>query len=420
MVQLTPDHLAFGEELLRVDVLLERFSRQIPVVAGIETVALRHAAQRVLAEDVEAPLPLPGFANSAVDGYAVAHAMLNPDRDTVLPVIGRVAAGAAYEGLLGRRGAIRIFTGAPMPEGYDTVFMQEDVSLHGDGADFSLPSGLKQNANCRLAGEDVKQGAVALKAGVVLGPAELSLAAALGLSHLPVRRPLKIAVFSTGNEVVEAGTPLATGQLYDANRMMLITILERWGLLVTDLGILPDQRAAIGGALSKASRDHDLILTSGGVSTGEEDHVKAALGDQGRMDLWRVGIKPGRPLVVGQLGQSLFVGLPGNPVAVFVTMTAIVRGLVACMRGEAMTPLRHFNVRSDFNYRKKQGRREFVRVSLSQGSDGVYGASKHPQDGAGVITSLTETDGFVILSEDVTRIAAGDNVSFVSYAAILS
>ena len=156
------------------------------------------------------------------------------------------------------------------------------------------------------------------------------------------------------------------------------------------------------------------------MSTGEEDHVKAALSDQGRMDLWRVGIKPGRPLVVGQLGQSLFVGLPGNPVAVFVTMTAIVRGLVACLRGEALGPLRHFNVRSGFNYRKKQGRREFVRVSLSQASQGVYEAIKHPQDGAGVITSLTETDGFVILPEDATGIAAGDTVSFVSYAAILA
>ena len=420
MVQLTPDHLAFGEELLRVDVLLDRFARQIPVVAGIEKVGLRQAAQRVLADDVLAPLPLPGFANSAVDGYAVSHTMLNPDQETVLPVIGRVAAGSAYAGPSGLHGAIRIFTGAPMPEGYDTVFMQEDVRLLDDGAQVSLPRGLKQGANCRLAGEDVAAGAVALKTGVMLGPAELSLAAALGLSHVPVRCPLKVAVFSTGNEVIEAGQPLATGQLYDANRMMLITILERWGLSVTDLGILPDQRQAIGDALAKASRDHDLILTSGGVSTGEEDHVKAALSDQGRMDLWRVGIKPGRPLVVGQLGQSLFVGLPGNPVAVFVTMTAIVRGLVACRRGEALAPLRHFNVRSGFNYRKKQGRREFVRVSLSQASQGVYEAIKHPQDGAGVITSLTETDGFVILPEDATGLAAGDTVSFVSYAAILA
>ncbi len=420
MVQLTPDHLAFGEELLRVDVLLERFARQIPVVAGVETIPLRQAARRVLAEAVLAPLPLPGFANSAVDGYAVAMAMLASDEDTILPVIGRVAAGAVFVGPSGQRGAIRIFTGAPMPDGYDTVFMQEDVTLLEEGAQVRLPLGLKRGANCRLAGEDVSQGAVALKAGVVLGPAELSLASALGLSQLPVRRSLRVAVFSTGNEVVEAGQHLEAGQLYDANRGMLISILEGWGLSVTDLGILPDERLAIGHSLAEAARTHDLILTSGGVSTGEEDHVKAALTDQGRMDLWRVGIKPGRPIVVGQLGQCLFVGLPGNPVAVFVTMTAIVRGLVACMRGETWATPRHFNVRSGFNYRKKQGRLEFVRVSLSGGQDGVYEATKHPQDGAGVISSLTQTDGFVVLPEESTLIHAGDPVPFVSYAAILA
>lgn len=420
MVQLTPDHLAFGDELLRLDELLARFAQHIPVVAGVDTVPLRQASQRVLADTLLAPLPLPGFANSAVDGYAVAFSMLASGQETVLPVIGRVAAGAAYQGPSGCHGAIRIFTGAPMPEGYDTVFMQEDVRLIDEGAKVSLPQGLKSGANCRLAGEDVSQGAVALKAGVVLGPAELSLAAALGLSHLQVRRPLRVAVFSTGNEVVEPGAPLAAGQLYDANRLMLTSIVERWGLAVTDLGILPDERQAIGTALAKASREHDLILTSGGVSTGEEDHIKAALGDHGRLDLWRVGIKPGRPIVVGQLADCLFVGLPGNPVAVFVTMTAIVRALIACLRGETFAQPSLFNVRSGFNYRKKQGRREFVRVSLSGGADGVYTAIKHPQDGAGVISSLTGTDGFVILPEQTTLISAGEPVSFVSYAAILA
>ncbi len=420
MAQLSPDHLAFGQELLKVDVLLARFSKQIDVVAGVESLPLRHAAQRVLAEDVLAPLPLPGFSNSAVDGYAVPFALLTADQDTILPVIGRVAAGEAYSGPLGQSGAIRIFTGAPMPEGYDTVFMQEDIHLFDDGSHVSLPNGLKRGANCRLVGEDISAGAVALKAGVVLGPAELSLASALGLSHLPTRRPLKVAVFSTGNEVVEAGHKLDIGQLYDANRMMLISICERWGLVVTDMGILQDERLAIGAALADAAGYHDLILTSGGVSTGEEDHVKAALNDQGRMDVWRVGIKPGRPLVVGELGSCLFVGLPGNPVAVFVTMTAIVRGLVACLRGEARAKPSHFNVRSGFAYRKKQGRLEYVRVSLSQASDGVYSAIKHPQDGAGVITSLTETDGFVVLDEENTQTSPGDPVSFVSYAASLS
>jgi molybdopterin molybdotransferase len=420
MVQLTPDALAFGEDLLTVDALLARFAEQIACVAGVEMVPLMAAHKRVLAEDLLAPLPLPGFTNSAVDGYAVAFARLNTDQDTQLPIVGRIAAGGGYEGR-NEAGAVRIFTGAMMPDGTDTVFMQEDVRLSDDGQSVILPKGLKRGANCRLIGEDLPLGARALAAGSLLGPSELALASALGLSQLPVRRPLRVAVFSTGNEVVEPGVPLKAGQLYDANRLMLISILSGWGLQVTDLGILPDQRDQIGKALIAAAHDHDLILTSGGVSTGEEDHVKAALKDQGRLDLWRVGIKPGRPLVVGQLGAScLFVGLPGNPVAVFVTLTALVRALVAAMRGERYIPPRHFIVRIGFDYRKKQGRREFVRVSLTSGADGQFEAHKHPQDGAGVITSLTETDGFLVLPDEATRIEKGTFVSFVSYAAVLA
>jgi molybdopterin molybdotransferase len=416
MAQLTNDCFATGDRLMPIDDALALIAKRVACVVQAETVPLGEADGRVLAAPVIAGIDLPPFDNSAVDGFAVRYADLAAAGDTVMPVVGRIAAGGAPEPA-GAGQAIRIFTGAPMPPGFDTVFMQEDVVLdHSNLA--RLPEGLKRGSNRRLAGEDLAAGTVAVEAGTRLGPAELALLGALGVAEVRVQRRLRVALFSTGDEVAGPGAPLRPGQLYDANRPMLAALLRRAGCQVTDLGIVPDRREAMREALSRAADEHELVLTSGGVSTGEEDHVRSALNETGALTFWRIGIKPGRPVAMGVVGGSAFMGLPGNPVAAFVTFAFLGRALVARLSGQRFTPPTPVTVAAAFSYRKKEGRREYVRVRLVRDESGRIAAHKHPREGAGVITSLTETDGLVELREDVTAIASGDAVGFYPYSVL--
>jgi molybdopterin molybdotransferase len=417
MAQLSNDCFAFGGPLLSVEAVRALIVERLAAVADSAHVPLVAADGCVLAERIVAPVDLPPFDNSAVDGYAVRFADLTAGAGTVLRVAGRVAAGTDPAASQAQRHAVRIFTGAPLPRGLDTVFMQEDVSLDGDRV--TLPAGLKFGANRRLAGEDLAQGRVAFEAGRRLSPRDVALLAALGLDAVPVRRPLRVAVFSTGNEIVAPGEPLRPAALYDANRFMLLAMLRRLGCESSDLGILPDRADAVRAALESASSSHDLLLTSGGVSTGEEDHVKAAVEAAGALTFWRLAIKPGRPVAMGVVNAKPFIGLPGNPVAVFVTFVHVARAVIARLSGETFTPPLAFPVRTDFAYRKKEGRREYVRVSLRPAPDGGLLAAKHPREGAGVITSLTETDGLVELPEPVTRIEPGESVGFLPYSSLL-
>ena len=318
--------------------------------------------------------------------------------------------------------ATRIFTGAPMPDGADTVFMQEDTRAAGE--DVVLPAGLKLGANRRLKGEDVKQGAVILPAGTRLGAQHLAMASAVGITQLDVRRRLRLALFSTGDEIVEPGCSLPPAATYDANRSLLRAQAEALGVDVTDLGILADEPEALAASLRRAAAEHDLVLTSGGVSTGEADYVRSAVEHAGTLTFWRTAIKPGRPVAMGVLrsaegNSAVFCGLPGNPVAAFVTFALVVRPLLTRLGGGNPEPLMAFQVRAGFAYKKKAGRREFVRVSLSRSADGMLEATKYKQDGAGVISSLTQTDGLVQLPEDCTGVSPGDNVDFISYAALI-
>jgi molybdopterin molybdotransferase len=413
MAQLSDDCFAFGGPLLSIDDVERMIAERVTPVLETETVSLKEARGRVLAGDVIAPIDLPPFDNSAVDGYAVRHADLGKD-ETKLAIVDRLTAGRATARDIGASEAIRIFTGAPMPQGADTVFMQEDVRL--DGSSVIVPPGLKRGANRRLAGEDVARGSIALHGGRRLQPQDLSMAAALGLQSLPVRRRVRVAIFSTGDEIVEPGAPLPAAGLYDANRHLLGAMLERLGAAVSDLGILRDDPGKLAARLAEAAKDQDLVLTSGGVSTGEADYVKDAIGTAGSLVFWRVAIKPGRPVAMGVLRGTAFVGLPGNPVAVYVTFARIVRPLLLCLAGAAPEPLIALPVKSGFPYKKKKGRREYVRVSLARQTDGSFVASKHPQDGAGVISSLTATDGLAELADDVTEIAPGTTIGFLPYS----
>lgn len=417
MAQLSRDSEAFGGALMTLEEAGERVAALVRPVSGIEVAALAQADGRVLAQDVVAPLDLPPFANSAVDGYAVRFADLAASGETRLPVAGRVAAGADAGGVTTRGVAVRVFTGAPMPPGADTVFMQEDVALEGGVA--ILPSGLAPGANARPAGEDIARGMVAAKAGQRLRPQDLALLSALGLTEVTVRRRPRVAVFSTGDELTEPGMPLAPAAIYDANRALLRAMVARAGAEVIDLGILRDERDSLARCLAEAAGSCDLVLTSGGVSTGEEDHVKAAVEQAGELAFWRIGIKPGRPVALGRVGTTPFIGLPGNPVAVFVTFAFVARAMIARLAGTEQARPVALPVRLGFSYRKKEGRREYVRVSLEPAADGVMIARKHPQDGAGVLTSLTRTDGLVELAEDLTAIGEGTVVPFLAYGLLV-
>ena len=418
MAQLSDDCFAFGGPMMSVDEAVGIIAARVTPVGEVETVSLTEADGRILASDISAPLPLPPFTNSAVDGYAVRSGDLPPQGEQAFPVRGRIQAGASAQEPARPGHAIRIFTGAPMPEGADTVFMQEDVRVDENNR-VVLPAGLKPGANVRPAGEDFPAGHSALKAGQRLRPQDVALAAAFGLTHVEVRRRIRVAVFSTGNELVSPGAPRAAAQLFDSNRFMLMAMFSRLGCEVSDLGILRDDRASLADGLKKVAATHDLILTTGGVSTGEEDHVKAGVEDVGTLVLWRMAIKPGRPVAMGIIGGTPFIGLPGNPVASFVTFVHVVRPTVLALAGAMQQPLVPMPVRAAFSYQKKIARREYVRVNLRKAPDGVLEAIKFPREGAGLLSSLVDTDGLVELGEDITQVQPGQTVGFLSYASLI-
>jgi molybdopterin molybdotransferase len=417
MAQLSDDCFAFGGTLLSVDAALALIRERVTPVVGTESVPLAEASGRILARELVAVMDLPPHANSAVDGYAIAHADLFPDRDTVLPVTGRAAAGHPLGRAIEGGEAIRIFTGAPMPEGADTVMMQEDCVLADDRV--TLQPGIKKGANRRHAGEDVAKGTVALAAGRRLKPADLGLAAALGQTHLTVFAPLRVALLSTGDEVREPGSPLPAGAIYDANRAMLASLLKALGCRVSDLGIRPDREVALVDTLSEAATDHDLIVTSGGVSTGEEDHVRAAIERLGRLDFWRLAIKPGRPVALGHVRGVPLIGLPGNPVAAALTFAILGRMLILRLAGAAAVEPALFRVRADFTYKKRPGRREYVRASLRRDGDTIT-AHKYPKDGAGILSSIVNSDGFVIVDDAADGLQPGAIVDFLPYGEVFS
>ena len=418
MAQLSDDCFAFGGPMMSVDEAVGIIAARVTPVQEVETVALGAADGRILATAMDAPLPLPPFTNSAVDGYAVRSGDLPHQAEAAFPVAGRVQAGASASDAVKPGEAMRIFTGAPMPVGADTVFMQEDVRIDEAGR-VVLPAGLKAGANVRPAGEDIAVGSSALAAGQRLRPQDIALAAAFGLTELVVRRRIRVAVFSTGDELVSPGAARKPAQLFDSNRVMLMAMLARLGCEVSDLGILRDDRASLAQGLQKAAGVHDLILTTGGVSTGEEDHVKAAVESVGSLVLWRMAIKPGRPVAMGVIGGTPLIGLPGNPVASFVTFAHVVRPTVLALSGAAPQPLVPMPVRAAFSYSKKIGRREYVRVFLRTAADGALEVTKFPREGAGLLSSLVDTDGLVELREDTTRVQPGQSVGFLSYASLM-
>lgn len=422
MAQLSDDCFAFDGPLMRLDDALALLEERISPLAAVESAPLDRAGGRYLAADLVATRAVPPYRNSAVDGYAVYYDDLSTDADTVLPVAGRVAAGHPLGRSQHRGEAVRIFTGAPMPEGPDTVMMQEDC--REDGGRVAIRPGIRRGSNTREAGEDVKPGDLVLRAGMRLRPQDIGAAAAQGLTELPVRTPLRAVVLSTGDEVREPGEAAAEGELYDSNRHMIAVALRELGCLVEDRGVLPDRREAIAVELADASAGCDLIVTSGGMSTGEEDHVRTVVDGSGGLHFWRLAIKPGRPVGLGRLrtasGAVPVIGLPGNPVAAFTTFFLLGRPLIRMLAGgDAAPPLRHL-VTAGFEYRKKAERREFVRVRLeSDPTGGPPIAQKAGRSGAGILSSLVQADGFVDLPEDLTELDRGATVAYLPFSEVL-
>ena len=417
-MQLSDDCFAFGGALMRADEALKILNQRIATVASPTSAPLSAACGRILAADIVAGRDVPPHDNAAVDGYAVFFDDLAPMGETRLPVAGRVAAGHIL-GRAARRGtAVRVFTGAPMPPGPDTVFMQEDTRLDGDTV--VLPPGIRRGSNRRKAGEDVRAGSIILPHGKRLRPQDVGLAASIGLCELPIYRPLKVAIFSTGDELREPGEVAPEGAVYDANRFVLRGLLEQLGCIVSDLGILCDRLDTVRDALDRASAGHDAVITSGGMSTGEEDHVRAAVSSLGSIHFWRLAIRPGRPVALGQVKGIPFIGLPGNPVAMMVTFLRFARPLLLGLGGarEAEREPHLFRVRTDFAIKKKEGRREWIRGRLTTGEDGMPVVTKYPRDGAGILTSLVESDGLVELPEELTQAPPGAMVDFLPFSEV--
>jgi molybdopterin molybdotransferase len=420
MAQLSDDCFAQGGPLMRVDEARRLLAETITPVTAAEAVALHEALGRILAEDIVSPVDIPPAPNSAVDGFAVWHADLDPEAETRLPVVGRVTAGQQDLPAARRGTAVRIFTGARLPAGPDTVMMQEDCESDGDPEApwVVIRPGIRKGANARKAGEDVAQGDVVLQRGQKLRPQDVGQAAAVGRREVVVSRRLKVGLFSTGDELREPGTPLDPGAIYDSNRYTIHALLTGLGCAVDDLGILPDRLDAVQAALAAAEGRHDLLVTSGGVSVGEEDHVKAAVEALGKLHLWRLAVKPGRPIALGQVGRIPFVGLPGNPVAVVVTFLTIVRPLILRLMGGKDAPPHTFRVRAGFDHRKKKDRREWVRAHLVEDASGGLTAEKFPREGAGILSSLVAADGLIELPEDLTRLEAGAMVDFLPFSEV--
>ncbi len=408
----------YDPNALRVDAALAVIQSSVQPVQAVERLAVRAALGRVLAQDIISPIDVPAHDNSAMDGYALRGADIAVQGDTVLRIAGRGLAGHAYGGDVPAGSALRIMTGAVMPAECDTVVPQEFCRVEGDTV--ILPQGLvRAGDNRRLRGEDLARGKAALPAGKVLRPADLGLMASLGMAETPVRRKLRVAFFSSGDELRSVGQPLDPGCVYDSNRYTLWGMLERLGCDIIDLGVVPDNPQAVEAALHTATACADVVITSGGVSVGEADYLRSTLSRMGEVVFWRIAMRPGRPLAFGQLRANAhsawLFGLPGNPVAVMVTFYAFVRpALLHCM-GASPQPQPMLRAVSAQTLRKKPGRTEYQRGLLTALPDGRWQVSAIGNQGSGVLSSMSQAHGLIVLHHDQPTVQAGELVDVLLF-----
>ncbi|MEM8795791.1 MAG: gephyrin-like molybdotransferase Glp [Pseudomonadota bacterium] len=408
------DCFLHDKDRLRHQEALSILKEGLAPLGRTETVPLSNATGRIIAEAISAPRDVPLTDNAAVDGYAFAHSSLG-DQPTILPVVERIVAGETSSIALSPGNAARIFTGASMPSGADTVAMQEDCKKTSDGSGVVIPSALKKGANCRKAGEDVKEGTPLFASGSLIRPQDIAALASLGKDQVSVHEKVRVAALSTGDELVPPGAPISPGQVYNSNGPLLESLLHHVPASVTVRGPVQDDPAVIRETLLDLAANHDLILTTGGASLGEEDHILAVLDEIGERRMWQLAIKPGRPMTFGMIGNARFIGLPGNPVAAFVCYLLYARPVLLRLAGKDWDDPLHFVLPAAFSMKKKTDRREFLRGVLTM-RDGVLHAGKFGRDGSGLITGLREADGLIEVAEDVSNITEGDPVSFVPFS----
>ncbi len=398
--------------LISVEQAIEKILFSASPVAQTETVDILNALNRVLAEDLLSTLDVPGYDNSAMDGYAVHSADCQISGQS-LPVSQRIAAGQVGS-VLEIGTAARIFTGAPIPEGADAVVMQELCVAKNNKV--VINTAVQAGSNVRRAGEDIKNGGVVLTAGKRLRAQDLGLLASVGLAQCTVKRKLKVAIFFTGDEIVAPGNALSPGQIYNSNRYTLTGLLQAMNCELVDLGIVPDTLDATLTVLKQAAASADLVITSGGVSVGEEDYVRIALEQLGKLSMWRIAMKPGKPVAFGTVDNTLFMGLPGNPVSVFVTFLIFARGLILKLQGTEDYTLKATSVIADFDWRKVD-RQEYLRVKLVQKDQKIL-AQLYPHQGSGVLSSASWADGLVEVPINCD-IKKGNSVPFLGFQGLL-
>ena len=378
-------------------------------VTATERMHVRAALDRVLAEDVVSPVAVPGHDNSAMDGWAVRFADLAADGETTLPRIGESFAGKPFAGTFAPGTAVRIFTGGVMPPGTDTVVMQERATEVDGGVRVAAGAVTRAGQNRRFAGEDVKEGQVVFRRGQPVRPAELGMIASLGVNEVTVYRRLRVAFFSTGDELKSIGTPLAAGEIYDSNRYTLYGMLVRLNCEIVDMGVVPDVPEALENAFATAAANADVVITSGGVSVGEADFVKQLLDKLGEVLFWKIAMKPGRPLAYGRIGGAHFFGLPGNPVSVMVTFYQFVRDALLVLQGRTdVTPVPTFRATLAAPIRKAPGRTEFQRGILTPAPGGGYEVRTTGDQGSGILSSMSQANCFIVLGTDTGNVAAGE------------
>jgi molybdopterin molybdotransferase len=404
----------YDPQALPAATVIDFLARLVQPVQGSQSLPLFEALGRVLASDIISPVSVPPHDNSAMDGYAFDGAALQAGQPLSLRVVGTALAGKAWTGQVGAGEALRIMTGAIMPTGLDTVIPQELARVEGE--QLVIPAGvLKAGDNRRFAGEDLMLGGVALRQGELLTPAALGLVASLGLPTAAVRPRLKVAYFSTGDEILSLGEPAREGAVYDSNRYTVFGMLTRLGCEVLDLGVVRDEPAALQAAFTQAAAQADAIITSGGVSVGEADYTKAMMKQLGDVAFWKIAMRPGRPMAVGRIGRSVLFGLPGHPVAVMVTFLAFVRPTLLRMMGSQASAQPLLRARSAQAIRKKPGRTEYQRGIVSTRPQGGLEVCITGNQGSGVLSSMVQANGLIVLHHQQGNVAAGDEVDVLMF-----
>ena len=402
-------------DLIPFDKALDNLLDHAEPVAETESIALVEGLHRILAEELTSTINVPPAANSAMDGYAIRTRDVAAAGKTTLKVSQRIPAGETGH-TIQPGSAARIFTGAPVPPDADAVIMQEQVEVKGDTMTFEIA--VDSGQNIRAAGEDIQQGQLILKKGVKLRAQELGLAASIGTSSFTVKRKVRVGVFFTGDELVEPGNPLTAGKIYDSNRYTLTGLLAQMDCEIVDLGIVGDTLEQTQQAILKATEHTDLVLTSGGVSVGEEDHVRIALEKLGELHMWRLKIKPGKPLAFGKVNHTAFIGLPGNPVSVFATFCLFVSPFIKKLQGRSKIFSESIQVTADFDWPIPDSRREYARAKLLRDENNQLKARVYPNQSSGVLMSTSWSDGFVEIPENST-VKCGDTINYMSYTDLL-